>query len=145
MVFAAAAARAAGLNRKSPRGATNSMARCFPMPINPFALPSIMGSWEWLDPKAVDMGPYLRRRGLVFVDGKPLEPVEQQRELAAPHLPACPGLHGSGPAADRTCRPAGAADRSCRRLAVRRMPASGWRTPGPAIQIRLPRARPPIT
>src|SRR4051812_5346592 len=53
---------------------TNAM---FPDAYNPFALPSIMGSWGWLDTKIVDMGPYLRRRGLVFVDGKPLEPMEQ--------------------------------------------------------------------
>jgi hypothetical protein len=45
-----------------------------------------MGQWEWLDPKTTDIGPYLRRRGLVFVDGKPLEPMEQLRELAMPHL-----------------------------------------------------------
>src|SRR5262249_20327375 len=50
----------------------------FPDAYQPFALPSIMGSWQWLDPRSVDMGPFLRRRGLVFVDGKPLEPVEQQ-------------------------------------------------------------------
>jgi hypothetical protein len=62
----------------------------FPDAYQPFALPSIMGSWQWLDPRAVDMGPFLRRRGLVFVDGKPLEPVEQQSELAAPHLPPVP-------------------------------------------------------
>ncbi len=62
----------------------------FPDAYKPFALPSIMGSWEWLDPRTVDMGPFLRRRGLVFVDGKPLEPVEQQRELAAPHLQPVP-------------------------------------------------------
>jgi hypothetical protein len=55
----------------------------FPEAYQPFALPSIMGSWSWLDPRVVDMGPFLRRRGLVFVDGKPLEPVEQLRELAA--------------------------------------------------------------
>ncbi|HEY2434653.1 MAG TPA: right-handed parallel beta-helix repeat-containing protein [Vicinamibacterales bacterium] len=36
------------------------------------------------------MGPFLRRRGLVFVDGTPLEPVEQQRELAAPRLQPFP-------------------------------------------------------
>jgi hypothetical protein len=58
----------------------------FPDTYNPFALPSIMGSWGWLDTKIVDMGPYLRRRGLVFVDGKPLEPMEQLRELAQPTL-----------------------------------------------------------
>jgi len=62
----------------------------FPDAYNPFALPSIMSQWEWLDPKTVDMGPYLRRRGLVFVDGKPLEPMEQLRELAMAHLPSVP-------------------------------------------------------
>ena len=62
----------------------------FPDAYNPFALPSIMGSWGWLDTKVVDMGPYLRRRGLVFVDGKPLEPMEQLRELAMPKLPPVP-------------------------------------------------------
>lgn len=62
----------------------------FPDAYNPFALPSLMGQWNWLDPTKVDMGPYLRRRGLVFVDGKPLEPVEQLRELAAPALTPFP-------------------------------------------------------
>ena len=62
----------------------------FPDGYQPFALPSIMGSWAWLDPRVVDMGPFLRRRGLVFVDGAPLEPVEQQRELAAPRLQPVP-------------------------------------------------------
>jgi hypothetical protein len=62
----------------------------FPDAYNPFALPSIMGSWGWLDGKTVDMGPYLRRRGLVFADGKPLEPMEQLRELAMPKLPPVP-------------------------------------------------------
>jgi hypothetical protein len=62
----------------------------FPDLYNPFALPSIMGSWSWLDPTAVDMGPYLRRRGLVFVNGKPLEPMEQLAELAMPELPQQP-------------------------------------------------------
>ena len=58
----------------------------FPDAYQPFALASVAGNWEWLDPRTVDMGPYFRRRGLVFVDGKPLEPVEQLRELASPHL-----------------------------------------------------------
>jgi hypothetical protein len=49
-----------------------------------------MGQWSWLDPKTTDMGPYLRRRGLVFVDGKPLEPMEQLRELAMAKLPTVP-------------------------------------------------------
>ncbi len=61
----------------------------FPDLYNPFALPSIMPSWSWLDPRTVDMGPFFRRRGLVFVDGKPLEPMEQLRELATA-LPPVP-------------------------------------------------------
>ena len=60
----------------------------FPDAYQPFALPSVMGSWAWLDARVVDMGPFLRRRGLVFVDGKPLEPVEQPR--AAPRLQPFP-------------------------------------------------------
>lgn len=62
----------------------------FPDAYNPFALASVAGDRVWLDTKAVDMGPYFRRRGLVFVDGKPLEPVEQQRELTAAALPGPP-------------------------------------------------------
>lgn len=62
----------------------------FPDGYNPFALASIMPSWGWLDPKTTDMGPYLRRRGLVFADGKPLEPMEQLRELAMAQLPPVP-------------------------------------------------------
>jgi hypothetical protein len=50
---------------------------------NPFGMVNLPGDWSWLDTKRVDMGPYLRRRGLVFVDGKPLEPVEQYRELGS--------------------------------------------------------------
>jgi hypothetical protein len=65
----------------------------FPDAYNPFALASVAGDRAWLDTKAVDMGPYFRRRGLVFVDGKPLEPVELQRELTAAKLftPPPPG------------------------------------------------------
>jgi hypothetical protein len=62
----------------------------FPDAYNPFALASAPGDRSWLDTKSVDMGPYFRRRGLVFVDGKPLEPMEQLRELANPRLPGPP-------------------------------------------------------
>ena len=62
----------------------------FPDAYNPFALASAPGDRSWLDTKSVDMGPYFRRRGLVFVDGKPLEPVEQLRELASAQLPGPP-------------------------------------------------------
>ena len=58
----------------------------FPDMYNPFALPSIAGSWGWLNTKTVDMGPYLRKRGLVFVNGKPLEPMEQSSELGNSQL-----------------------------------------------------------
>ena len=65
----------------------------FPDAYNPFALASVAGDRAWLDTKMSDMGPYFRRRGLVFVDGKPLEPVEVQRELVSPTLfrPPAPG------------------------------------------------------
>ena len=43
------------------------------------------------------MGPYFRRRGLVFVDGKPLEPVEMRRELAIVQLPGPPPLGQQAP------------------------------------------------
>jgi hypothetical protein len=62
----------------------------FPDAYNPFALASVPGDWAWLDTKKVDMGPYFRRRGLVFVDGKPLEPVEQARELGNTRRPPAP-------------------------------------------------------
>jgi hypothetical protein len=62
----------------------------FPDAYNPFGLASAPGDRSWLDTKSVDMGPYFRRRGLVFVDGKPLEPVEQLRELASAQLPGPP-------------------------------------------------------
>ncbi len=71
----------------------------FPDTYNPFALPSLMGEWVWLDTRNVDIGPYVRRRGLVFADGKPLEPVEQQRELAARAFPARTRFQGASPAA----------------------------------------------
>ena len=62
----------------------------FPDAYNPFALADVPGDWGWLDTKKVDMGPYFRRRGLVFVDGKPLEPVEQSRELGNTRLQPAP-------------------------------------------------------
>ncbi|MBN2590904.1 MAG: right-handed parallel beta-helix repeat-containing protein [Sedimentisphaerales bacterium] len=58
----------------------------FPDMYNPFAVPSIAASWGWLNTKTVDMGPYLRKRGLVFVNGKPLEPMEQTNELGNTQL-----------------------------------------------------------
>lgn len=65
-------------------------AAMFPDAYNPFALASAPADRSWLDTKTIDMGPYFRRRGLVFVDGQPLEPVEQLRELATPQLPGPP-------------------------------------------------------
>jgi len=62
----------------------------FPEGYNPFAMANVPGDWSWLDTKKVDMGPYFRRRGLVFFNGKPLEPVEQYRELLTAALPGPP-------------------------------------------------------
>ncbi len=53
----------------------------FPDAYNPFALANVPGDWSWLDTRSVDMGPYFRRRGMIFADGMPLEPMEQYREL----------------------------------------------------------------
>jgi hypothetical protein len=53
----------------------------FPDAYNPFAIANVPGDWSWLDTKSVDMGPYFRRRGMIFADGMPLEPMEQYREL----------------------------------------------------------------
>ncbi len=63
----------------------------FPDAYNPFAMASVPGDWIWLNTKAVDMGPYFRRRGMIFADGKPLEPMEQYRELGHFPLPRAPG------------------------------------------------------
>lgn len=49
---------------------------------NPFAIVNIIQDRFWLDYKVINMVSLLRRRGLVFVDGKPLEQVDLYRELA---------------------------------------------------------------
>ena len=68
----------------------------FPDAYNPFALANVPGDWSWLDTRSVDMGPYFRRRGMIFADGMPLEPMEQYRELEGallrPDLPPRGGL-----------------------------------------------------
>ncbi len=65
----------------------------FPDAYNPFALASVAGDRAWLDTKVSDMGPYFRRRALVFADGIPMEQVETQRELGSTTLfrPPAPG------------------------------------------------------
>jgi hypothetical protein len=68
----------------------------FPDAYNPFALANVPGDWSWLDTKRVDMGPYFRRRAMVFVDGKPLEPVEQYHELGNAPLRLPPGADAPG-------------------------------------------------
>ncbi|MBW8734824.1 MAG: right-handed parallel beta-helix repeat-containing protein [Asticcacaulis sp.] len=108
----------------------------FPDAYNPFALPSIMGQWNWLDPTKVDMGPYLRRRGLVFVDGMPLEPVEQLRELAAKALPPVPNF--TAPAVPQNGLPARRRGGPVMQEIGGMPDARVWVDPsGTAIQIRL--------
>ncbi len=51
---------------------------------NPFQLDNVIGNRYWMDYAKDNMSNYFRRRGLVFVDGKPLEPVELSTELAGP-------------------------------------------------------------
>ena len=89
----------------------------FPDAYNPFALASVAGDRAWLDTKVGDMGPYFRRRGLVFADGKPLEPVELHRELASRN--SCSHHRPRGRRSLPTvCPRALAAARSCRRSAA---------------------------
>ena len=56
----------------------------FPDGYNPFEVDNVLGEKTWLRYAEDNMITYFRRRGLVFVDGHPLEPVETARELAGP-------------------------------------------------------------
>ena len=56
----------------------------FPNGYNPFEVDNVLGNREWLRYAQDNMETYFRRRGLVFVDGKPLEPVGLPSELAGP-------------------------------------------------------------
>jgi hypothetical protein len=108
----------------------------FPDAYNPFALDSAPGDRAWLDTKAVDMGPYFRRRGLVFVDGKPLEPMEQLRELASTRLP---GPQPPGTAVPLTGLPARTRGGPIMQEIGGSSDARFWvDNPGQAIHIRIP-------
>ena len=52
-----------------------------PTVYNPFAMVNAPGSRYWLNLKVINTAPYFRRRGMVYVDGKPLEPVDQFNDL----------------------------------------------------------------
>ena len=56
----------------------------FPSGYNPFALDNVTDDRYWINYAKDNMANYFRRRGLVFVDGKPLEPVEAPSGLAGP-------------------------------------------------------------
>lgn len=56
----------------------------FPDGYNPFEVDNVLGDKTWLRYAQDNMITYFRRRGLVFVDGHPLEPVETARDLAGP-------------------------------------------------------------
>jgi len=56
----------------------------FPNGYNPFEVDNVIGNRYWLRYAEDNMATYFRRRGLVFVDGHPLEPVENAHELAGP-------------------------------------------------------------
>ena len=48
---------------------------------NPFAMVNVIQDRYWLNYGSIDMAPYFRRRGMVFVDGTPLDPVELFSQL----------------------------------------------------------------
>lgn len=56
----------------------------FPTGYNPFEVDNVIGNRYWIAYAKDNMANYFRRRGLVFVDGLPLEPVEGPTDLAAP-------------------------------------------------------------
>lgn len=56
----------------------------FPDGYNPFEVDNVLGDKTWLRYAEDNMITYFRRRGMVFVDGHPLEPVQTARELAGP-------------------------------------------------------------
>jgi hypothetical protein len=56
----------------------------FPDGYNPFEVDNVIGNRYWINNAKDNMATYFRRRGIVFVDGKPLEPVELPNELAGP-------------------------------------------------------------
>jgi hypothetical protein len=50
---------------------------------NPFAMVNAPGDRYWLNYKVISLAPYFRRRGMIFVDGKPLEQVDSLNDLVA--------------------------------------------------------------
>jgi hypothetical protein len=56
----------------------------FPNGYNPFAVDNVIGNRYWINYAKDNMANYFRRRGLVFVDGHPLEPVDTASDLAGP-------------------------------------------------------------
>ena len=48
---------------------------------DPFAMVNVPGDRFWMNYKVISMSPYFRRRGMVFVDGKPLEQVDSYNDL----------------------------------------------------------------
>lgn len=113
----------------------------FPDAYNPFALVSAPGDREWLDTKAVDMGPYFRVRGLAFVDGQPLEPMEQLRELG--NMPLRPAPLAPGQAAPLTGLPPRSRGGTIMQEIGGTPEARLWvETTGQAIHIRIPSGTP---
>lgn len=48
---------------------------------NPFGMANVLQDRQWLFHKKINMNPFFQRRGLVFIDGKPLRQVELYSEL----------------------------------------------------------------
>ena len=58
--------------------------KLFPNGYNPFEVDNVIGNRNWFRYAKDNMATYFRRRGLVFVDGQPLEPVETASDLGNP-------------------------------------------------------------
>ena len=78
-------------DRGAGRGGAPSGARAWQIGIgpflrgvyNPFAMMNVPGDRFWMNYKVISMAPYFRRRGMIFVDGKPLEQMDGYNELFA--------------------------------------------------------------
>ena len=65
----------------APRAWEIDIARYLRGAYNPFAMVNVPGDRFWMNYKVISMAPYFRRRGMVFMDGKPLEQVDSYNDL----------------------------------------------------------------
>ena len=73
--------RGAGAGATAPNAWEIDIAPFLRGAYNPFAMVNVPGDRFWMNYKVISMTPYFRRRGMMFVDGKPLEQVDSYNDL----------------------------------------------------------------